>query len=101
MHGISTSFSPAVMPTAFGDNPQALNSQSPQAVAQQFESLFISMLVKELRQSGQMGEGMFPGDGSDTYGGLFDMYLGQHLSESGGIGLADSIQKSIDAGVAG
>ena len=90
------SVSPAMMmptPTLGSDPMSAASSKDPEALARQFEGIFLSMLVKEMRQAGGMGEGMFPGDSSDTYGGIFDMYFGQHMAEVGGIGLAESLQK--------
>lgn len=60
---------------------------------QEVEGLFISMMLKNLRSS-ETGEGLFAGDKSDTFGGMFDMYLGQHLAESGGVGLSQMLQQS-------
>lgn len=57
-----------------------------------FESLFMSMMIKEMRQTSS-GEGLFPGDSSDTYGGMFDMMLGKELAEGNGLGL-DSLFRS-------
>ena len=59
------------------------------AAAQEVEQLFLSMLLKEMRQSlgSEDQEGMFAGDSADVYGGLFDMYLGKHLADAGGVGL--------------
>jgi Rod binding domain-containing protein len=83
--------------TAFmtGD-PDQLRNAKPEQLATQFESVFVSMLLKEMRQASPPGEGLFPGDSSDTYGGMFDMYMGQHLAQQGGIGLAASIQAAIE-----
>lgn len=64
-------------------------------MAQEFESLMLSQLIKQMRQSSG-GEGLFPGDKSDTYGGMFDMMIGKHLAESGGFGLADQLASSFD-----
>jgi len=62
--------------------------------AREMEGLFVSLLLKEMRQTSSEG-GMFPGDSSDTFGGMFDLYLGKYIAESGGIGLADSIEKAM------
>ena len=61
--------------------------------ASEFESIFVSMMIKEMRQT-QSGEGLFPGDNSDTLGGMFDMLMGQHVADGGGIGLADFLKQS-------
>ena len=60
-----------------------------------FESLFLSMMIKELRQTSS-GEGLFAGDASDTYGGMFDMFLGNELAEGKGLGL-ESVFRSSNA----
>ena len=68
--------------------------------ATEFESLVISQLLKQMRSTSEEG-GLFPGDKSDTYGGMFDMYFGKFLAENGGLGLADfvnnGLQKSIES----
>ncbi|MCA9066042.1 MAG: rod-binding protein [Planctomycetaceae bacterium] len=62
--------------------------------SQQLESVFISMMISNLRKTG--GEdGLFPGDKSDTFGGMFDMYVADHISASGGIGLQSILQQSV------
>lgn len=63
----------------------ATDAQQVTQVAEQFESVFMSMLSKQLRES--LEDGMFGGENSDTYGAMFDMYLGQHLAQAGGIGI--------------
>jgi Rod binding domain-containing protein len=70
------------------DSRAAESSKSEKAreAIEKFESLFLSMMIKELRESGS-GEGFFPGDHSDTMGGMFDMYMGDHLAASTDIGL--------------
>ncbi|WP_437204122.1 rod-binding protein [Planctomicrobium sp. SH664] len=70
----------------------------PKQLATEFESVFVSMLLKQMRESSTMGgegEGLFPGDSADTYGGMFDMYLGRHIAQAGGIGLAESFSGSL------
>ncbi|APZ90933.1 rod-binding protein [Fuerstiella marisgermanici] len=61
-------------------------------VAKEFEALFVSMMLKSMRQS--MSEDMFAGDKSDTFGGMFDSFMGEHIAESGGIGMAKMIQST-------
>ena len=67
---------------------------SPVQAAREFEGLLTSMLLKQMRQT-VSGEGLFPGDSSDTYGGMFDMYLGDFIARSGGVGLADQIESTL------
>ncbi|TVS18222.1 MAG: hypothetical protein EA424_11345 [Planctomycetaceae bacterium] len=56
-----------------------------------FEGLFVTMLLKQMRES-LNGEGLFAGENSDTLGGLFDLYLGDHIAQSGGFGLARAVE---------
>lgn len=64
--------------------------------AVELESLFVSLLLQQMRQS-IGGEGLFPGDPSDTYGGLFDLYLGRQLAESGALGISGMVSKYLEA----
>ena len=62
------------------------------ATARDFESVFVSMMLKTMRQS--MSEDMFAGDDSDTFGGMFDSFMGQHISDNGGIGLVKFLEEA-------
>ena len=65
-------------------------------VATQFESLFMSEMLKQMRQTLDTGtDGMFAGDTSDVYGGLFDMYLGQHIAQQGGLGIGKMLKQQL------
>ncbi|MEO2030916.1 MAG: rod-binding protein [Planctomycetaceae bacterium] len=66
---------------------------------QQLEAVFISMLIKELRTAG-LEEGLFAGDASDTFGGMFDTFVGEELAKSGGIGLQRLFKDSVAPDVA-
>ncbi len=67
------------------------------AVARQFESVFLSQILKEMRQSVGEGEGsgMFGKDPGDALGGIFDMMMGRYLAGAGGIGLAGVITRQL------
>jgi Rod binding domain-containing protein len=54
-------------------------------VAESFESVFASMLVKELRNT--LSEGFFGSESSDVFGGLFDLHMGQAMTEGRGLGI--------------
>lgn len=76
------------------DTSNPLSSANVQAPAHggeppNFESLLLSMMVKEMRQS--MGSELFPGDESDILGSLFDMHLGEHMSQFAQLGLNQSL----------
>jgi flagellar protein FlgJ len=67
-------------------------------VAKQFESLFVQQMLKSMRQAG-LGEGLMDNDQSLFYRDMYDQQLAIHLSESGGMGLADVIKRQLgDAG---
>jgi Rod binding domain-containing protein len=61
--------------------------------AGEFEGLFLSLLLKEMRGTLQNG-GFFGEEGSDTFGGMFDLFLGQHLAKSTPLGIADMIRNT-------
>jgi len=69
-----------------------INDQT-EKMASEFESVFVSLMLKEMRNTldGENG-GLFGGEGSDTFGGMFDLFMGQHLSKSSPFGIADAIK---------
>jgi Rod binding domain-containing protein len=69
-------------------------------LAREFESVFVSMMLKQMRSS-LSEEGLFPGDSGDTFGGLFDMHMSQHITEAGGIGLSEAIGRYLAANQTG
>ena len=73
---------------------QTEKSREASRVAKDFESVFASMMLKEMRKTLEPG-GMFGEDSNDVYGGLFDQYLGQQMSEGGGFGLARMVRESL------
>ena len=80
---------PAISPLASlspDSSEESFLKNREQDAHQQLEAVFISMLVKELRTAG-LEEGLFAGDSSDTFGGMFDSFMGEELAKSGGIGL--------------
>ncbi|MCS7167836.1 MAG: hypothetical protein RMI91_06680 [Gemmatales bacterium] len=72
----------------------SVSSESLKEAARSFEAIFLSMLIKQLRTTlHELGEGLFGEDQADVYGGLFDFYLGQHLAQHSGVGLARLIEE--------
>lgn len=71
------------------------SKQQAAEVGQEFESLFLSLMLKELRSSLQ--DGMFQGDGGDVYGGLFDLMMGQSMATSNPLGIGQMIQNYLPA----
>ena len=88
-----TTASTAYVPPVSLPDPAELSASNPhrdpRKVAQEFESVFISMMLKSMRES--MSKEMFAGDNSDTFGGMFDSIMGQHIAQQGGLGMAEMI----------
>ena len=63
-------------------------------IVTEFESLIVADLLKTMRSASEDG-GMFAGDKSDTYGGMFDMYFGRFIAENGGLGMKDLLEKAL------
>ncbi|HZV04099.1 MAG TPA: rod-binding protein [Gemmataceae bacterium] len=78
--------------------PGAMDGKSKPSLkdaAQGFESVFLSMLLKEMRQTLEPGS-LFGSDSSDIYGGLFDQFMAQHLAQGKGMGLAHALMKQLE-----
>lgn len=65
--------------------------------AKEMEATFLSMLLKEMRQTLDEEGGLFPGDSGDVQGGLFDLYLSRHLADNGGVGMATALLRQMQA----
>lgn len=70
--------------------------ESQAAIGEDFEGMFVSLLLKEMRRTLD-GGGLFPGDSSDAYGGLFDMYMGKELSKSGTLGIGRMVSSYLES----
>lgn len=70
------------------------NQRRAEEMAKDFEAMFLSQIIKGMRQSLESGS-LFAGDSGDVQGGLFDQYMGQHLAEAGGVGLAATIRRQL------
>jgi flagellar protein FlgJ len=61
-------------------------------VAQQFESIFINMLLKNMRSTNEaIGSGLFSSAQTKQYQDMMDSQMSQSLSSTGGIGLSDAL----------
>ncbi|WP_198246049.1 flagellar assembly peptidoglycan hydrolase FlgJ [methane-oxidizing endosymbiont of Gigantopelta aegis] len=65
-----------------------------QKVAAQFESIFLSMVLKSMRQA-KLADGIMDSDQSKFFQDMYDQQLAVHLSAKPGIGLADLIVKQL------
>jgi len=63
-------------------------------VAQQFESLFVQMMLKSMRDATMKG-GLFDSHQLETYEQMFDQQLSLDLARQGGVGLADVIVRQL------
>lgn len=76
---------------------QGAREKSPEAVkevAKQFESLFLNMVMKSMRQA-KLAEGMLDSQQSEFYQEMYDQQMALQLSGKPGIGLADVIAKQL------
>lgn len=74
------------------DSRQAL-----QSVAQQFEALFMQMMLKSMREA-SLGEGLLDSEQSGLYRDMYDKQLALSLSQSGGgLGLAERLVAQLQA----
>lgn len=58
--------------------------------ATKLEGVFVSMLLKTMRETMTEGE-MFGGDHADIWGGVFDQYMGDEIAGQGGLGITDQL----------
>lgn len=63
-------------------------------VAGQFESLFVTMMLKSMRQA-SLAEGIFDSSQSEMYQDMSDQQLAVDLSSKGGLGLQDMIIRQL------
>ncbi len=76
-----------------GGNPQSTAAEARRLrdTAQEFEGVFLGLLLKAMRSS--VGSGGLFREGSDArmYHEMFDQEIGRSLARAGGIGLAEMI----------
>jgi peptidoglycan hydrolase FlgJ len=74
---------------AAAHNPQALR-----AAAQQFESLFTSMVLKSMRQA-NFSDPLFGSDQENLYQDMYDDQIAAEISKGRGLGLADMLVQQL------
>ena len=73
------------------DSPEAKR-----AVAQQFEALFLNMMMKQMRSaSAAIDSGLFDKDKSAVHESMYDQQMSLSLSRGQGIGLTDAILRQL------
>ncbi|TPW10720.1 MAG: flagellar protein FlgJ [Halothiobacillaceae bacterium] len=76
------------------------HKKSPEAIqgaARQFESLFIQMMLKSMREA-TLGDGLMDNDQSKLYMEMFDKQISLEMSKGRGIGLSGVIAKQLGGG---
>ncbi|QOC21221.1 flagellar assembly peptidoglycan hydrolase FlgJ [Wenzhouxiangella sp. AB-CW3] len=76
-------------PAARENSPEAVRE-----VAEQFEALFVQMMLKEMRSATIQG-GLFDSFQMDTYHEMFDKQVAMDMARSGGLGLADMMVRQL------
>lgn len=75
---------------------QQYESGALEKVVEQFESVFVQMVLSSMREaSTPLQSELFHSDQAETYQQMYDQQLGLHLSEQGGIGLADMMLQQL------
>jgi len=70
------------------------SAQASKAVSQQFEGLFVQMMLKSMRSAAVMDKSQHSSY-MDFYTDMYDKQISMMLSQQGGIGIADMMQKQI------
>ncbi len=73
---------------------EAKDPESIANAAEEFESVFLSMLLKNMRAT-VSEDGLFAGDKSDTLGGMFDLFMSQHLANSDALGVSKMLKQTL------
>lgn len=76
---------------------QAAQNAKIEDAALQFEELFVSTLLKQMRET--LEEGIFSGESSDSLGAIFDMFMGKHLAASKPLGIGQAVEAYTKAGM--
>ncbi|NHN39453.1 flagellar assembly peptidoglycan hydrolase FlgJ [Pseudomaricurvus alcaniphilus] len=78
-------------------NKQGGGEEALQAIAKQFESVFLNMMMKSMREANEAfkDEGMSGSNEMDFYQQMFDQQLALSLSSRGGMGLADALVRQM------
>jgi flagellar protein FlgJ len=79
-----------------GLRTESSNSPESKKIATEFESMFINLLLKEMRASlpkpGMLGHS----PSAEIYTAMFDAQIAQDISTKGGIGLAHMLEGQLD-----
>ncbi|OUS11535.1 flagellar rod assembly protein/muramidase FlgJ [Gammaproteobacteria bacterium 53_120_T64] len=73
------------------------DSEALSGAAKQFESVFVQMMLKAMRDTVPEG-GLFESEQMDFYEGMFDQQLSLNIANGKGIGLAEVIERQLGGG---
>ncbi|OUS16788.1 flagellar rod assembly protein/muramidase FlgJ [Gammaproteobacteria bacterium 50_400_T64] len=76
------------------------DSEALSGAAKQFESVFVQMMLKAMRDTVPEG-GLFESEQSDFYEGMFDQQISLNIANGKGIGLAEVIERQMNGMQAG
>ena len=77
---------------------QNKNNKDLEAVADQFESLFVYQMLKQARQS-KLAEGIFSSEAQETFQNMLDIEYSQILSNKNNFGIANALIKQFQSHV--
>lgn len=72
------------------NSPEAIK-----ATAQQFEALFMQMVMKSMREASPGDGGLFDNEGTKMYRDMYDQQLVGVLAKQGGLGLAAALERQM------
>ncbi len=80
---------------AINSGDKKLNQEKLKKACTEFEALFISQMLKSMRQTVPQTGFLAKGLGNDVYQGLMDQELSQKLSQNKGLGLGKVIYRQM------
>lgn len=70
-------------------------SRTPEAVAREFEAVFLGQMTKLMMESVELGEEFSGGHGEEMFRGVLAETLGTEIAKQGGVGLAPAVLEQI------
>jgi peptidoglycan hydrolase FlgJ len=86
------------VPASLKNDKAAKDPAAAKQVAQQFEAMFVGMMLKSMRETVGQDKLTGGGRGEETFRSLLDQQYADEASKTGGIGLARLIEKELTRG---
>jgi flagellar protein FlgJ len=93
-HGSVVATPDTAIPTA-GRSSAGREAQAVKKVAKEFESLFVGMMLKSMRETVGKDKLTDGGHGEEVYRSMLDQEYAKALSEHGGVGLAAMMERQL------